>query len=265
MQGSLTRRQFREAAGRRELDTLSRIGRVSCNAPAAFLLARGASAWVEERVFSGMLSDHIGLGFRRSLARGTRRRVVPRWVAADPRLPAMVEPTAKDVGVHELAGLEGVTACICAVAKRIEQTNRSSAKAAAPELSAHWLAACRTACLRRERCAFLDAVARIPDDADLFDVGLLRARSEAACADALQALVHERFVADQRTGLRMTSDELERRSVRRRYGCLASWPPRRRTICRTVVLGETGAVIGSDVGAAEALASHWRPRSRARV
>lgn len=77
----------------------------------------------------------------------------------------------------------------------------------APELQAHWLAASRTACLRRNGRDFRDALARIPMHPHHFDRGRMRARSEAANAGALQALVHRRFAADQRRDLRVAVDE----------------------------------------------------------
>lgn len=234
--------------GRSPSRARSGIDHVWCKAPTAFLLARGASAWVEASVFSDrIVSDHVGLGFRSSLPRQARRRA-----------------TAKEAMIDEVAGpverLEGVTARICAAAKSIEQMSRATAEAVAPEWRAHWPAAWRAVCLRRDRRAFLGAVARVHAHVDLFYVALLRVRLEAAYAEALQALIHERFPADQRRDLRVASDEFERRVVRRRYGSLlAASSPRRRTISCTAVLDAEGPVIGLDVGAADALPAHWGP------
>lgn len=262
-QGSCTRRRFREEDGRRELDTVSRIDRVWSNASTPFLIARGASAWTEESVYaSDMVSDHAGLGFRWGPMRRTKRHTVPRRVACDPRFPATVEAMVKEAGLDAIEDaferLGGVAACIVAAAKRVERQSREPSVAATPEWQAHWLAACRAACLRRDRRAFADAVARIPGHAALFDSAALQVLSEAAYGDALQNLVHDRFMDDQRHDLRVAEGEYERRAVRRRYGALLSaWSPRRRTFTRAVVLDEAGEVLRTDELAAAALAAHW--------
>lgn len=102
---------------------------------------------------------------------------------------AMTKEAELDMTEDPFERLAGVTACICSAAKKVEQLSRVPAEAVAPEWKAHWLVACRIACLRSDRRAFMDSVVRVPIHAELFDARLLRVRSEAAHTDALQALV----------------------------------------------------------------------------
>lgn len=262
-QPASTRRQFREGQAARELDAISRIDRVWVNAPTAFLLGRGASAWVEESAFSDrMLSDHVGLGSRWSPPCASRRQAIPRWVAADPKFPltvdAMIKEAEVDAEVDAFTRLAGVTACIHRAAKQVALASRVSAEAAAPEWQAEWLAVARSACLRRCRRDFADAVARAPAYAHLFGSSQLRIVSDAAFADSLQGLLHGRFAADQRHDLRVAADDFERRAARRRYGgLLAAWSPKNRVVTRMVILSEAGEVIRDDAEAASALEAHW--------
>lgn len=71
----------------------------------------------------------------------------------------LVQGAELGAGVEPFAMLSGARVCISAAAKRAERLSRPYIEACSPEW--HWLAVVRSACLRRSRRDFGDAIARI--------------------------------------------------------------------------------------------------------
>lgn len=212
------------------------------------------------------LSDHAPIGLRWEAAPRERLRRVPDWVARRPQFADKVAAVAAstvgyaDGDVYEQ--LRTHVSDLHLAAAELAKELRHPAPAEAGSWRFHWLTALVRAVRRRDWHSAGQAMERIPQDMDLFDVsgGTYSVRDEGALADRLLSAATDAMLLERRRDVRAAPSEEAKGAARARWARrLAAWSPKCRVLKSYAIADADGHAVWDVRQGAKAIADHWGP------
>lgn len=179
-------------------------------------------------------------------------RTTAQWVVAHPSYPGWAASISHEVELElvddPLDQLELVSEVFQVAARKTIAEAVALSEEGRPAWVAHWLSAARAAASRRDGLGLRRALLRGPEHAGLFDIDVVRLRSEVAFVEALRVVVvHASLVLARRHDVDHIGTGQSRSAVRAKYASLFSMRAvAKRTFCRVSVSRLDGTAARTD-------------------